>query len=228
MATKKTTSGYVWDEAVATVLATTDEDGVVTIASQALEEIGSDRYVSGLERSVAARRVARTVILRHVLRTAGTGDETLEAAKRAVSKGGLGASKSEVSQIKRGIGREATYSDLGMTPADDDAKPKSDTDPWSVSMLERRPEREWQAHLSALTPADDDTSGDGGTGDGADGDGDDVTSNPAVTVKTVLRRLDSALDALQTVEFGDDDEDDVRRIAGLVVEMVDTVATWGK
>lgn len=227
MATKKTTSGYVWDEAVATVLATTDEDGVVTIASQALEEIGSDRYVSGLERSVAARRVARTVILRHVLRTAGTGDETLEAAKRAVSKGGLGASKSEVSQIKRGIGREETYAELGMTPADDDAKPKRDTDPWSVSMLERRPEREWQAHLSALQPADDDTSGDG-SGSGDDGSGDDDTTDTTVSVKTVLRRLDSALDALQTVEFGDDDEDDVRRIAGLVVEMVDTVATWGK
>lgn len=225
MARTTTKSGYVWDAQVATVLTTTDGVEVLSVAAQAMEEIGSDRYVSGLERSVAARRTARTVILRHVLRTAGTGDETLAAAKTAVSKGGLGASKSECSQIRRGIDREATYAGLGIAPADDDAKPKTDTDPWTVSMLERRPAREWEAHLNALAPADDDATGDG-SGSGSDGSGDDDTTDRPVSAKVALRRLDAALSALQTVEFGDDDADDARRIAGLVAEMSAVVADW--
>lgn len=172
------------DETVAVLATATDVESVEVAMGEMTAIVGTDSADNLTARQVEARRSARRTLMRAAL---GVTDFTGKDAKRV-----FGVNATNLSQIKRGIARTATYDALGIT----------DDDRWSITDLEKKSARDWDAHVADLTATDgDDTDGDAG-----DGEAEDTVSAPkAKTAAQVVRAITAAMDALA----GSADMDDV-------------------
>lgn len=115
-----------------------------------------------------------------------------------------GSDRAQVSQVRRGIKRTATYDTLAI--------PSSDR--WSIRKVERATEDDWQAHLSSVlaspeteTETDDDTAG------------DDTAGDTAPASASPVDRAMSALDVLASV-LPDLDDDDRVRVAARMASLM--------
>lgn len=185
------------DETVAVLATATDLPAIESAMADMTPVIGTDSTDNLTARQVEARRSARRTLMRAALAVA---DLTGKDAKRI-----FGVNATNLSQIKRGMERTAAYDALGI--ADDDR--------WSITDLEKKTAKEWDAHLTALTATDDDTDT-----DGAD-DTDDTTAAPKPkTAAQVIRAITAAHDALAGSADMDDMEaaDVANALAALVTE----------
>ena len=186
------------DETVSVIATATDVASVESAMGEMTVIVGTDSADNLDSRMIEARRSARRTLMRAALAVA---DFTGKDAKRI-----FGVNATNLSQIKRGIDRTATYDALGIT----------DEDRWSITDLEKKTAKEWDAHLTALTATDDDD--DTATGEG---EGEDTTSAPKPkTAAQVIRAITAAHDALAGSADMDDAEamDVANAIAALVTE----------
>ena len=185
------------DETVSVIATATDVASVESAMGEMTVIVGTDSADNLDSRMIEARRSARRTLMRAALAVA---DFTGKDAKRI-----FGVNATNLSQIKRGIDRTATYDALGIT----------DEDRWSITDLEKKSARDWDAHVAALTATDDDTDVDG------EGEGEDTTSAPKPkTAAQVIRAITAAHDALAGSADMDDAEamDVANAIAALVTE----------
>lgn len=115
-----------------------------------------------------------------------------------------GSDRAQVSQVRRGIKRTATYDDLAI--------PSSDR--WSIRKVERASEDDWQAHLSAIlaTPEQDDNTT-------TEDDDDTATADAMASTVSPADRAMAALDALASV-LPDLDDDDRVRVAARMASLM--------
>lgn len=179
------------------IMAATDVKSVEAAMAEMTKIVGTDAKDNLTQRQVDARRGARRRLMRAALEVT---DFTGKDAKRV-----FGVNGTNLSQIKRGIKRTAAYDALGI--ADDDR--------WSITDLEKKTDKEWDAHLAALTATDE-------TDESAGEDtGEDTTSAPKPkTAAQVIRAITAAHDALAASADMDDAEamDVANAIAALVTE----------
>lgn len=161
---------------------------VAQIMAAASSWLSTDSVDARETRKIEARKAARGTILRAAYATVSPVWDRTEIARV------FGVSKPRVSQVKRGLDRVAEYDALDI-PAGDR---------WSVTDLEKGKDSEWQAHLADLTATDDDDAVTGNTD--TDTAPDAAPAAPrAVTVADVLKSLDAARDALDSLTVAVDD-----------------------
>lgn len=171
------------DATVAVLASATDLSSVEAAMVEMTPVIGTDSADNLDARMIEARRAARRTLMRATLAVT---DVAGKDAKRL-----FGVNASNLSQIKRGMERAATYDALGI--ADDDR--------WSITDMEKRAAREWDAHLATLTATDDDAGE-------SDGEGEDTTlaAPKPKTAAQVVRTIMAAHDALAASADMDDVE----------------------
>lgn len=171
------------DATVAVLATATDLTAVEVAMTDMTAIVGTDSADNLTARQVEARRKARRELLRATLAVT---DITGKDARRL-----FGINATNLSHVKRGIKRTATYDALGI----------ADEDRWSITDREKGSDPEWDKHLKRLTATDDDDVTDGGATDGED----TVSAPKAKTAGQVVRAITAAMDALA----GSADMDDV-------------------
>lgn len=187
------------DETVAVLASATDVESVETAMADMTPIIGTDSADNLTARQVEARRTARRTLLRATLAVT---DLTGKDARRI-----FGINATNLSHVKRGIKRTAIYDALAIDAGDR----------WSITDLEKKSDKEWDAHLDALTATDDDTT------DGGEGEGEDTTTAPKAV--DPVKAVERALDAIVGASWDPTNEDDMSAMRAIADLLADCTAS---